>query len=234
MLKFLKQLIIISSVAAFTSQAAIINDQIILGEFEGEFGGGYYTITNNTHLAITEFGVTTGQGEFDNQAIIDDFYPYLTDNAEIAYSGLFFDYYLADAWSAKFYEKNEWDITFASTHGSYVNLFGEEENAVGVNWYYFDQEKFNSLLLDTQASDFYINAGTTVGDQFGSYFRFGGELLSNFAAFNSGASVQLIDTGSANETFETPVNVPEPSSLIWFIVAVMALLFLSQRNQNQG
>ncbi|MGJ8692877.1 MAG: PEP-CTERM sorting domain-containing protein [Thalassotalea sp.] len=226
-------LLALTTLTAFSAQASVI-DTVLVGEYADEiWGGGFYTIDNQSSQAITEFGVTTGQlDELGTSPWVDEFYPYSSENVAVAYTADDWDYYLGDVWSASFYDETSWNATFLDSHGSYDSLYGEESGISGVNWFYFDQGLYDDLVadywLESNASDFYIDAGDKIGDEFGSFFRFESEIASNFAAFNSGNGVTtLIDTGSANES----IDVPEPATIGLFALAM--LLTFGQRRENK-
>lgn len=233
MLNKIKMLCGVIVFTAFSSHASLISaGEVLLGEYEDElFGDNYYTVTNNTNTNITEFGVTTG-ALGDSGAYIDDFYYLFADDARVSYSEYYdddfsFDYYLADAWSASFYDQNTWDEVFGASHGLFDTLYGNEEDISGVNWYFFDQVKFDELWIDADVSTFYIQAGETIGNEFSSPFMFGSELASNFAVFNSVDGVSLLDTGSANEPL---TDVPEPTTIALFGLGFLALFMQRKRN----
>ncbi|WP_076420148.1 hypothetical protein [Colwellia sp. UCD-KL20] len=223
MLSFKKGVMSLLLLTVFTAQANIVGtEQVLLGEYADDFwGGGYYTIENNSSSAITEFGVTTGQlNALGSSPWIDDFYPYSGENVSVAYSDDGWDYYLGDAWSASFFDETSWNNNFLESHGSYASLYGEEEGIAGVNWFYFDEIKFEDLWVETNKNNFYIDSGDVVGNELGSFFRFDSELASNFAAFNSAKGVTLVGTGSANQ----PTTVPEPSVFVLFVFGLLLLL----------
>jgi len=214
---------------AFTAQASLINtSDVTISAYADDLSGGYYyTVNNQSDSAITEFGVTTGNmNGIGSMPWIDDFYPYTSDNVAVAFADVGWDYYLGDAWSASFYDKTSWDANFLGSHGSYSSLYGEADDIAGVNWFYFDQAKFDELWINANQSDFFINNGESLGDEFGSFFRFDSELTTNFAAFNLQSDVALIGTGSTNSTTSS-VDVPEPSILGLF--AIGFLLFLRKQ-----
>ena len=212
---------------AFSSHASLISsDEVLVGEYQDEiFGDNYYTITNNTNTNITEFGVTTGALD-GSSPYIDEYYYLFADDARVSYSGDFLDNYLAEAWSADFYDQSTWDEVFGASHGLFDTLYGNEEDISGVNWYFFDQVKFDDLWIDADVSAFYIQAGETIGNEFSSPFMFGSELASNFAAFNSIGGVSLLDPGSANEP---ATDVPEPTTLALFGLGFLGLLVQRKR-----
>lgn len=202
------------------AHASVIDiHKVQVHEFPNSTDGNFYTIKNlNEFTSITEFGVTTDQSSLtSDNAFIDAIYDLSADS-------------FGPVWSAQFFTISDWNASFSFDYGDFNSVFGTDPNYTGVNWYYFDQAKYDALGTSLAKSEFFINAEESIGTAAGSYFRFNSNIApeSEFAAFNSSnpISVQLIGKGELSSSI---ITISEPHVLALFLISMFGLIYFRRK-----
>ena len=127
------------------------------------------------------------------------------------YYDMFIDEESRTTWNGIQYDMSTWDSEFADTIGSFSSFFGIDNYAY---YFYLDSHSIISEL------SLPILSGQTSEYEFGLFFALA---ASDFVALN-------IQGGVINQS--RPINVPEPSSLAIFGLALMGLFGATRKNKR--